>query len=439
METTAFQITTETKLRRIAWLSQRNKQKVFNNLMHLINEESLKVCFNEIDGKKAIGIDGISKEQYGDHLETNLKEFVSRLRSMSYRPGNIREVRIPKEGKPGETRPLGISNFEDKLFQKAVHKILESIYEPIFLECSYGFRPGRGCHDAIRALRQHLDRNEVEVIIDIDLANFFGTIDHKTLLSILQEKIKDERLIRYISRMLKAGVLSQGELIVSEEGSSQGSMCSPILANIFAHYALDQWIEETVKVHCKGKVELFRYCDDAVLCCRYKQDAERVHKALAKRLEKYKLKLNEEKTKLVNFSREAYIRQKGKQENFDFLGFNFYWGKTRSGRPVPKIRTSSKRMKSKLQKVTTWAKDIKNKLQLPIIWKKFCQKLEGHTRYFGVTFNIERVQQFQFLATRILFKQLNRRSQCKSFNWGAFRLFMQKNPLQKARIWHALF
>jgi RNA-directed DNA polymerase len=439
VKTTDFHTTTETKLRRIAWLSKSNRQKVFDNLMHLINEEALEVCFNETDGKKAIGVDKVRKEQYGNHLKANLKGFVCRLKSMSYRPGNIREVRIPKEGRSGETRPLGISNFEDKLFQKMMHKILESIYEPIFLNCSYGFRSGRGCHDAIRALRQHLDRYEVEVIVDIDLANFFGTIDHKTLLGILREKIRDERILRYIARMLKTGVLTQGELVISEEGTAQGSICSPILANIFAHYVLDQWIEETVKAHCKGKVELFRYCDDAVICCQYKQDAERVHRSLVKRLAKYRLKLNEEKTRLVAFSREAYIRQQGKQENFDFLGFNFYWGRTRNLRAVPKIRTSSKRMRSKLRKVTEWVKEVKNKFRLLEIWKKFCQKLEGHARYFGMTFNIARVQQFQFLATKILFKYLNRRSHRKSFSWEKFRLFMQKNPLPKARIWHALF
>lgn len=276
MKTTDFQETTETKLKRITWLSASDEQKVFNNLMHLINEESLAASFDELGRKKAVGIDGVDKEEYGKQLEINLNTLVNKLKSMSYRPGNIRRVLIPKEGKAGATRALGISNFEDKLFQKVMQAVLESIYEPLFLDCSYGFRPGRGCHDAVRKLRQYTFENEVETIIDIDLANYFGTIDHELLLNILREKISDKRIIRYIARMLKAGILSKGELILSDEGTAQGNICSPILSNIFAHYVIDKWFEDTVKRHCRRKIELFRYCDDAVICCQYTSDAARV-------------------------------------------------------------------------------------------------------------------------------------------------------------------
>lgn len=438
MKTTDFHETTQTKLRRIAWLSSRDKGKVFNNLMHLINEESLEICFNELDGTKAVGEDGINKAEYGKRLKENIEELTRKLKSMAYRPGNIRRVEIPKEGRPGETRPLGISNFEDKLFQKMVQKVLESIYEPLFLESSYGFRPGRGCHDAVRALRQHLYENEVESIIDIDLANFFGTIDHDILMEILGNKIEDIRLLRYIKRMLKAGILSEGEMILSDEGVPQGSVCSPILSNIFAHYVLDEWIEETVKAHCKGRIELIRYCDDAVICCRHKRDAERIKEALAKRLAKYKLKLNEEKTKMVNFSKQAYISKERKQESFDFLGFTFYWGLSRNGKALPKLKSSGKRLRSKLKKVNEWAKAVRNKYRLPEIWELFKLKIRGHMRYYGVSFNIHGVKQFLYRTTRIIFKWLNRRSQKKSLNWEKFMLFMQRNPLPKAKIWHKL-
>lgn len=438
MKTTDFRETTETKLKRIAWLSSRDKRKEFNNLMHLINEEFLEVCFNELDGKKAVGIDGVDKEQYGKQLKENLKVLVNKLRSMSYRPGNIREVLIPKEGKPGATRPLGISNLEDKLFQIAMHKVLESIYEPLFLGYSYGFRPGRGCHDAIRALRQYTFENEVAVVVDIDLANFFGTIDHKILLEILQEKIKDKRLLRYVVRMLKAGLLSAGEIIFNDEGVAQGSSCSPILANIFAHSVIDRWFEETVKTHCKGKVELFRYCDDAVICCQHTHDAERVRKALSKRLDKYKLKLNEDKTKMVAFSRKGYV-QGDKQSSFDFLGFTFYWGRARNGNPLPKVKSSGKRMRSKLKKVNEWAKAVRNKYRLIEVWERFCIKLEGHIRYYGVSFNIQGVKRFMHRAIRILFKWLNRRSQRTSFTWEKFQQFRQEFPPPRVRIRHALF
>ena len=275
---------TDTKLKRIASLTARDPHKRFDCLMHLFNEESLAGCFPELDGRKAVGTDGVDKADYGRELNDNLKELVTRMKRMAYRPGPVRQVLIPKEDKPGAVRPLGISNFEDKLVQKMVHKVLESIYEPLFLDCSYGFRPGRGCHDAIRALLDHLFRYEVQTIIDVDVANFFGTIDPPLLLKMLSAKISDPRFLRYLARMFKSGVLAEGDLRVSDEGVPQGSNCSPILANIFAHYVIDTWFEETVKPHCAGRVALFRYCDDLVICCQYEQDAARIHKALAGRL-----------------------------------------------------------------------------------------------------------------------------------------------------------
>jgi RNA-directed DNA polymerase len=434
-----FQNTTATKLKRIAWLSSQDKHKVFNNLMHLFNEDSLTECYRELEGKKALGIDGVSKESYGEQLQANIQNLIKKVKQMSYRPGSILEVLIPKEGRPGETRPLGISNFEDKLFQRMMHKVLESIYEPLFYDCSFGFRPGRGCHDAIRALRTHLCGNEVETIIDIDLANFFGTIDHEILLNILKEKIADERLLRYVVRMLKAGLLRDGELKLSEEGVPQGTICSPILSNIFAHTVIDQWIKEIVQKHCKGKVELFRYCDDAVICCRYASDAERVRKALCSRLEKYKLRLNEDKTKLVKFSRKDFIQKKLKPESFDFLGFTFYWGRSKKGIAIPKVKTCGKRLRSKLVKVNAWAKAVRNKYKLSEIWKQFCVKIGGHVRYYGVTFNTDHVGRFLYHATFIIFKWLNRRSQRKSFRWEKFLLYFKRNPLPKVKVWHALY
>ena len=218
MGTTETYTTTDTQLKRIAWLSARDPLKQFNCLMHHFNEESLAACFHALDGRKAVGMDGISKVQYGEHLDENLRDLVGCMKRMDYRPGPVRQVLIPKEDNPNAKRLLGISNFEDKLVQGVVHRVLESIYEPLFLDCSYGFRPGRSCHDAIKALHQHLYRYEVETVIDIDLAKFFDTIDKGLLLKILREKVKDPRFLRYLGRMFKAGVLSEGELTVSEEG-----------------------------------------------------------------------------------------------------------------------------------------------------------------------------------------------------------------------------
>lgn len=429
---------TKTKLNRIALLSKQDSKRSFESLMHHFNEESLKECFHELDGKKAVGVDGIDKETYGMELDQNIPKLIAKMKAMAYRPGPVREVLIPKEGKPGATRPLGISRFEDKIVQKMMQKILESIYEPIFLDCSYGFRPGKGCHDAIKDLQHHLHTNEIQTVIDIDLENFFGTIDHKILESILEEKIKDTKFMRYINRMFKAGVLSEGDLIVSEEGVPQGSICSPVLANVFAHYAIDVWIEEMVKPNCKGRVKLFRYADDAIICCQYNEDAKRIREALVKRLDRYKLKLNEEKTKQIPFDKRL-VAQGIEQGTFDFLGFTFYWGKARSGRIVPKLKTKAKTMRAKLNKAKEWIKEVKDKIPLKQIWKTFVAKLKGHINYYGVSHNANSVVQFLHATTGIIFNWLNRRSQRKSFTWEEFAKYIRMHPLPTVKIVHRLF
>jgi len=429
---------TRTKLTEIAWSSAHNPQQVYHSLMHLYNVESLRGCFDQLDGKKAVGTDRVTKTQYGEKLQENLEDLIARMKRMAYRPAPVKEVLIPKEGKPGVTRPLGICNFEDKIVQKKTQEILESIYDPIFLPCSYGFRPGKSCHTAIKDLYDHLYNEKVETVIDVDLANFFGTIDHKILENMLRMKIKDPKFLRYINRMFKAGVLSHGELNISEEGVAQGSCCSPILANIFAHHVIDKWLEETVDPLMAGKIRSFRYADDLVICCQYSKDAIRIKNALNKRLAKYKLKLNEEKTRMVNFSRRR-ANDGIKQETFDFLGFTFYFGKSRSGRYTVKLKTNGKRFRAKLKRVNEWARKVRNKLALKEIWGIFCSKLRGHVQYYGVSFNTNRVSEFLHQAKRIMFKWLNRCSQRKSFNWKQFTLFVNKFPLPVVKVHHKLF
>jgi len=429
---------TETKLLRISNLSREDHKLEFNWLMPHFNKESLMCCFNELSGKKAVGIDKKTKEEYGAQLEENIEDLISRMKAMAYRPAPVREVLIPKDGQKGKYRPLGISNFEDKIVQMMAAKVLEAIYEPLFLDCSYGFRVGRSCHTAIKDLSTHLYRNQCEVVIDVDLSNFFGTINHEKLVKLLRMKIKDERFVRYIVRMLKAGVLSDGELRKTDEGSPQGSIVSPVLANIFAHYAIDVWFEMAVRRHSKGKVALFRYCDDMVICCEYKHDAERILKALKGRLDRFSLKLNEEKTKVVSFMKRHYDRGV-KQGNFDFLGFTFYIARSRKGRVIVKLKTSSKRMRVKLRNVKYWIKKNRHTAKMKILWQKFCIKLQGHIRYYGVSFNSNTVSSYCLKAVRIFFKWINRRSQRKSITWAKFSLFIARFPLPKVKVCHPLF
>jgi group II intron reverse transcriptase/maturase len=429
---------TDTKLARVAWLSAKDPHMECTTLMHFYNEESLLKCFHKLDGKKAVGVDKMTKEQYGENLIGNIGNLLDRMKKMAYRPGNIREVMIEKEDKPGAFRPLGISNFEDKMIQKQTAKILDSIYDPIFRDCSFGFRPGKSCHDAIKALHKFLFRNEIETVIDIDMANFFGTIDHKILEDFMRMKIKDPKFMRYIIRMFKAGVLSDGDLRMTEEGVPQGSVCSPVMSNIYAHYVLDTWIEDIVQPKCRGIVKLFRYADDAIICCEREIDAKRILEVLEKRLAKFKLKLNKDKTKVVPFA-VAKARQGISQGSFDFLGFTFYFGKSRQGKWIPKLKTAKKRFVTKMKRVAKWIKEKRNTAKLVPLWKTFCSKLRGHIQYYGVSFNFEKIKAFKEEAERIFFKWINRRSQRPSMTWGKFSRFRNKYPPPALEIKHKLF
>ncbi len=424
-----------TKRMRIQQRSAENPEMVFTQLMHHFSERNLRQWFHELKGNAATGIDDISKADYGENLDANIKDLHQRLKAMSYRPSPVRQVWIPKDGQPNKQRPLGIGTFEGKIVEKGIQQILNAIYEPLFYDCSYGFRPERGCHDAVKALRTYLYGQPVQEIIDLDLSNYFGTIDHDLLMAILSEKIQDKRFLRYIKRLLKAGIMDQGKFIVTDEGVPQGSVCSPVLANLFAHIVLDDWFEKTVKAHCRGKVAMFRYADDAVICCQYSDDAQRIHRVIGKRLAKYKLKLNEEKTHVVRFDRADRMGS----GVFDFLGFTFYLGLSQLGRTLPKVKSSSKKLRVKLKRVNQWCKANRNQFRLRDLWKMFCVKLRGHIQYYGVSFNSPAVDRFVKQLIFLFLKWINRRSQRRSMTYEQFKQYMSIYPAPTVKVYCKLY
>lgn len=424
--------TADTKLAQIAKRALEEPKLKFTAVMHHFSEANLEQCYRELDGRKAPGVDGISKEEYGRELNRNVDELVGRLKRFSYRPEPVRRVLIPKGD--GKMRPLGISCVEDKLVQRMTAKILEAIYEQSFLDCSYGFRPARGCHEAVRDAYQHLYRGRVRWVVDIDIQAYFDTIDHEWLMRCLRERIADPKFLRLIERMLKAGVLTEGEFSATDEGTPQGSMVSPVLSNIYLHYILDLWFEKVVKKQMRGKASLWRYADDSIAFFEDGDDARGFVEMLQERFGKFGLRLHPTKTKIVCFDRT--VKGSG---TFDFLGFTFYYGKSRKGNRVAKIRTSINRLRGKLKQFKEWLKANRNCSRLPELWETAKLKLLGHINYYGVSGNSRSLSWFCWHCMRLLFKWLNRRSQKRSFNWNGFQQRLRQFPLPQPRIKVALY
>ncbi len=421
-----------TGIERIARRACSQSASVFTTLMHHYNVDNLRVCFEALDAKKAPGVDGVTKAEYGQNLEDNLRELYSQLLQMSYRPQPVRRVEIPKED--GTMRPLGISCVEDKIVQEMTRRILEAIYEPVFLDTSYGFRPQRSCHDALRQLNQEIMSQPVNWIADLDLAQFFDTMPHIEILSVLRERIKDRKFLHLIARMLKAGVQTPGGVVQDELGSPQGSIVSPVIANVFLDYVLDQWFATVVTQHCRGYCALLRYADDSIAVFEFESDAQRFMRVLPKRLAKHGLRLNREKTQLLEFGkRRAWqvFKQGGHIPTLDFLGFTHYWGRSRNGKARLKRKTSKKRFRRALLSINQWLRQERNAHKLPELWQVVGQKLRGHFNYFGVSDNSLALYRFARAVHSLLFKWLNRRSQRRSFTWESFLRYQARHPLPK--------
>ncbi len=431
---TEVQFDMQTKLNLITEHTIKDKDFKFTSLAHLLNEISLKECFHMLKKNKAPGQDKVTYEEYGDYLFTNIQKLVKRMKTGKYYPQPVRRVYI-SEGE-GKVRPLGIPALEDKIVQMGITRILNSIFEPNFLDCSYGFRTGKSCHQALKQLDNSIMTKPVSYLIDADIRNFFDNVDHDWMMKVLGEKIADKNLLKIIKKFLKAGVMEADKLYKTKEGTPQGGILSPTLSNIYLHYILDLWMEKIVKRDTSGFIELLRYCDDFVILVQYKNEAEKILKELEERLNKFGLDLSKEKTRLIEFGR--YAKDK-KPDTFDFLGFTHFCDKTRNGSFKVGRKTRRKKFNLSLKKMNSWLKAIRNRVKTRVWWKIVSAKLRGHFEYYGISGNYTAIKDFYQLTLRLIFKWINRRSQKKSMNWKQFINYLKYYPLPLPKIKHNIY
>jgi len=411
--------TWSTKLLRIGELSARDKNLVFNNLGHIISIDWLRELYRRLKGSKAIGIDGVTKESYGAKLEENLTDLLKRIRRGQYAPKPARIVEIPKED--GSTRPLAISCFEDKLVQLAVSQILNAIYEPMFLPSSYGSRPGLSCHDALKALSNATFEMQDGAIVEIDIRKYFNTIPHGPLFEFLRRKISDERFLKLIDVLAKAPTIHDGKVVSNEKGSPQGSILSPILANIYLHHVIDEWFAAISKSHLKGKTIQIRFVDDMCFVFQFYSQAERFYQVLGKRLSKYGLELHEDKSRLLPSGNRAATRAHAagtRIPTYKFLGFTCYWGLSVSGKFWRlKVKSRGDRKRAKLVGLRKFLQENRNTPNTPLLIERVKSAVRGWINYHAVSDNRRQVSSFIYESKRIIFSWFNRRGGKKRWTW----------------------
>ncbi|MCP4603867.1 MAG: group II intron reverse transcriptase/maturase [Proteobacteria bacterium] len=421
-------------LLRVMERARRNPLERQLALAHLIDEEALRRAYNRIRKNAAVGVDGVTKQSYGENLEGNLRDLHTRLKTMKYRHQRIRRHHIPKD--KGRTRPIGISTLEDKVVQRALCEILEAIYEQDFLDCSYGFRPGRSTHGALRTLHEVTRRGGANWILEADISSFFDTIDRSKVLEMLQKRIADKSFMRLIAKCLHVGVLDGAVFTRPEEGTVQGSIISPMLGNIYLHYVLDKWFESEVKIRLKGGATLVRYCDDFVICFEHLDDANRVIDVLGKRMSKYGLTLHPDKTRLIDFRRPPRGGNGSKgRDSFDFLGFTIFWKLNRDGRGWHQsMKTRSSRLTRAIRNAEKLCRSRRHR---PIAeqHQALVRRIQGHYSYFGVNDNERSLSQLKYWVERSWYKWLNRRSQRSRLNWERFKEVLRDFPFPKPRVY----
>ena len=434
------EVPTLLKLALISERACREPDCQFTSLAHLLNERFLEHCYHRLGRDRASGVDGVSWHDYGRHLEENLRDLVARLKARRYTPLPARRVYIPKD--EHSLRPLGLPALEDKIVQKAIALILEAIYEADFLDCSYGFRPGRNCHQSLDVVDKTVMRNPINHVIDADIKGFFDTVSHAWMLKFLGVRIVDPSFLQLIERFLKAGYMDSDLLVATERGTPQGGNLSPVLSNIFLHYVLDLWFTKRIRNRVRGVCFLIRYADDFVILVQYQADALYIVQALRERFTQFDLELHPEKTRVLSFGRyerENAERQGRRAHTFDFLGFTHYCGRSRRGKFIVGRRTSRKKFRKKYQELNDWLKHVRNTAPVKEWWPILAAKLRGHYQYYGVSGNMPQLRCFYRAAVRLALKWLNRRSQRRSFNWGRFTSYLKHYPLPTPRIIHNLY
>jgi len=410
-------------LTRIGEKARKEPELVFTSLYHHICDvDNLRACYDALGAGKATGVDGVTKKEYGKNLEENLRDLSGRLKRMGYRPGPKRRTHIPKAGSE-KGRPLGISNLEDKIVEEATKRTPEPIYEAVFEESSYGYRPGSSQHKCLDDLGRTNQQKRVSYVVEADIKGFFDEVSHEWMIKFLRHRIGDERVIRLIIRMLKSGIMEDGLVHATEKGTPQGSILSPLLSNIYLHYVLDLWFSRLVRRQSRGEAYYFRFADDFVSCYQYRDDAESFMKRLKDRIEGFGLKLAEEKTHCIEFgrfARERAQRRGGKPKDFTFLGFTHYCGKNREGHFKVKRRTSRKKLAQSLREFTEWARKARNVVRKGEMIRYARMRVDGHLNYYAITDNSDRCNYYVYRSKVILLKWLNRKSQRKAYTWRTY-------------------
>ena len=430
---------TVTELERIAARARRDPRGTFVNLMHLLSVEFLAVCFQELRKRAAPGVDGETWEAYAADLPQYLARLVDWLKRGQYWPQPVRRVYIPKD--EHAMRPLGIPTIQDKLVQLAMAKILAAIFEGDFLPVSYGYRPGRDAHQALRAMETCLFTCPMTTVIDADIKGFFDSVDHAKLMICLQQRVADRKFLRLVERFLKAGVMDEGVYQDTEQGTPQGGILSPILSNIFLHYVLDRWFTGQVLPRLAGEAALFRYADDFVICTQDPEEACWLLQAIRERFTRCGLTVSEEKTRLLSFGRKAWARWRAggeKPGTFDFLGFTHYVGTSRKGMYKVGRVTSRKKFRNSLQALKAWLKLVRN-LPMRDWWGLLAAKLRGHYQYYGISGNAPALVRYAQCVRRLVYHALARRSQHSPGLWTKFNRYLTRFPLPRPKIIHAWY